>query len=163
MRKAIHKNNMGALLALLLFAVFAVCILALLLMSADSYQRLTQRDQASYSQRTAAQYLATRVRQADTAGGISVQSFEGQDTLVLTEEINGVPYETRVYCFDGYIRELFTEAGLSWEPDMGEPILPAEELCIYDEGTYLEMELTLDDGAQEALILHLRSRGEGAA
>ena len=163
MRKPTQKNNMGALLALLLFAIFAVCVLSLLLISAGSYQHLTERDQASYGQRTTAQYLTTRVRQTDAAGAVSARVFDGMDTLVLTEKIDGTQYETRIYCFDGYIRELFTEAGHTCTPDMGEPILPADELRIYDEDTYLQMELTLPGNIQETLILYLRSRGGGAA
>lgn len=56
---------MGGLLALLLLLVFAVCVLSVLLTGAGTYQTLTRRDQDSYDRRTAAQYLATRVRQAD--------------------------------------------------------------------------------------------------
>ena len=90
---------MEGLLVLLLFGVFAACVLSVLLMGAGRYRVLTERDDASYSWRTAAQYLTTRVRQADTADGVRVGAFdggEGEDTLFLTEQIDGVAYTTRV-------------------------------------------------------------------
>ena len=119
---------MGGLLSLLLLLVFAVCVLSVLLTGADTYQTLTRRDQDSYDRRTAAQYLATRVRQADRADGIAVADFQGCDALELTETIDGTPYITRVYCYDGYLRELFSAAEAQMTPADGEKVLEAQAL-----------------------------------
>ena len=64
MREQNTKLHMSALLPLVVFALFAVCVLSVLLTGANVYQRLTQRDRDSYQRRTGAQYLATRGRQA---------------------------------------------------------------------------------------------------
>ena len=77
MKTGQNKRNIDNLLVLLLFGVFAVCILSVLLTGADVYQRLASRDQRSYGQRTAAQFLTTRVRQADRLGDVRIESFEG--------------------------------------------------------------------------------------
>ena len=61
-----HDYHLEGLMALLLFGVFAVCLLMVLLTGADSYQGLTRRDRISDNRRVCAQYLATRVRQADS-------------------------------------------------------------------------------------------------
>ena len=95
------------LLALLLFGVFAVCVLAVLLTGARAYRGLTQRDQAAYSRRVCVQYIATRVRQADRAEGVSVEPFGEGDALVLSED----GYVTRVYHYDGYLMELYAKIG----------------------------------------------------
>ena len=50
------------LAALLLFGLFAFCVLAVLLTGAGAYRRLTARDQAAYEWRSCTQYIATRVR-----------------------------------------------------------------------------------------------------
>ena len=55
------RHRMDGLLALLLFALFAACVLAVLLTGARAYRRLTLRDQASYNTRTCVQYVATPV------------------------------------------------------------------------------------------------------
>ena len=83
---------MGGLLALLLLGVFAVCVLSVLLTGAEGYRRLTERDREAYSWRTAAQYLTTKIRQADQWNGVSVENFGGRDALALTEEIGGEDY-----------------------------------------------------------------------
>ena len=52
MREQNTKLHMSALLPLVVFALFAVCVLSVLLMGANVYQRLTQRDRDSYQRRT---------------------------------------------------------------------------------------------------------------
>ena len=64
MKKRLVKHHLDGLIALLLFGVFAVCVLVVLLTGADAYRRLTQRDEAAYDRRVCAQYMATRLRQA---------------------------------------------------------------------------------------------------
>jgi type II secretory pathway component PulJ len=152
---------MGGLLALLLFAVFAVCVLSVLLTGADAYRRLTERDQASFQARTAAQYIATRVRQADKQGGLSVRTFGDGDALVLTEELEGETYLTWVYCYDGSLRELFTAADNDLPPESGEKILSADDLRLELDGARLTAQV-LEDGDWQTVTLYLRS-GEGGA
>lgn len=151
------KSNMGFLLVLLVFALFMVSALLVLLTGADVVQGITERDQASYEQRTAVQYLATRVRQADEVGAISVCATEIGDRLVLSETIDGLPYETMIYCYDGYLRELFCVSGNAFDAAFGEKILPAECFRVTDQGQYLEMEISFADGATRSMILQLRS------
>ena len=117
---------MGSLLALLLLLVFAVCVLSVLLTGADTYQALTKRDQDSYDRRTAAQYLATRVRQADQTGGVTAADFQGCDALELTDIIDGELYVTRIYCYDGYLRELFIKEGVAASAGDGREILATD-------------------------------------
>lgn len=160
MKEQTKKSHISGIMVLLLFAVFMVSVLLVLLTGADVYQRMAQRGQESYNQRTAAQYIATRVRQADQAGMVTVRDFAGQDTLILTQEYDGYPYEILVYCYDGYLRELFAAVGSEQDPEYGEPILKAETLEIVKENACLQIELQLPEGKEEVLILHLRS-GEG--
>lgn len=156
------KRKTDALLVLVLFGVFAVCILSVLLSGADAYQRLSQRDRHSYDRRTASQYLTTRVRQADRLGDISVRTFEGCPALVLTEDIDGEAYETRIYCYGGYIRELFAAEDGEFLPEDGEKVLPAESLLIEEETPGLRLRVLTEDEQWQDVRLYLRSR-EGAA
>ena len=70
MRKG--RQHISALAALVLFGLFAGCVLAVLLTGAGAYRRLTGRDRASCESRTRMQYVAARVRQAD---GGTVEEF----------------------------------------------------------------------------------------
>lgn len=160
MRTNARKRNINALAVLLLFGLFAVCILSVLLTGADAYRRLAQRDQLSYDRRTAGQYLSTRVRQADRLGQVSVTDFGGTDALVFTEEIAGEDYETLVYCYDGYLRELFALAEGDFLPEDGEKVLQAQSLSLSLDGHLLTAELVGPAGETQDLTLLLRSGEE---
>ena len=101
MKKKRRNRKVDSVLVLLLFGVFAICILFVLLTGADTYRRLSERGGESYDARTAAQYITTRVRQADRENGVMVRTFEGCSALVLPQTIDGTVYETRIYYYDG--------------------------------------------------------------
>lgn len=140
------------LLALTVFAVFAVCILTVLLYGARGYRRMVQRGDESFRLRTCTQYVRTRVRQAQQ---LQTEDFEGCDALTIREEIDGSVYLTRIYCYEGYLRELFCAEGAGLSPRDGEKLLPAESL-----------QLSLEDGLLTALVdgypVLLQLQGKGA-
>ena len=167
MKNLRQKYHMDSLAALLLFGVFAVCVLSVLLLGADAYRRLTERDQAAYDRRTAVQYLATKVRQADACRGITVGNFTDspwqatQDTLFLSEEIDGETYLTRIYYYDGYIRELFGEAGEVFAKEDGEKVLAARNLTFSNgPGSQILAVVTDSSGESTRLFWNLRSEEE---
>lgn len=155
-----HGYHLEGLMALLLFGVFAVCLLIVLLTGADSYQGLTQRDRASDNRRVCAQYLTTRVRQADAAGAVAAGQFGGGDALLLTQDIDGEAYVTRIYVSGGYLMELFSAADSELAPEDGEKLMAAQALSASLSDGLLELSVTPEDGRPVELTLSLRS-GEG--
>ena len=158
MRKRSYTHHIDGLIALLLFGIFAVCVLAVLLTGADAYRRLTERDQASYDRRVCAQYVATRVRQADTQGGVILGDFEGTPALVLADG----DFSTWVYFYDGYIRELYAFELDGLGPEAGDPVMEASGLEFSLEDGLLTAVVTDTGGERSTIVLSLRS-GEGAA
>ena len=156
-RTRIHYHLDG-LIALLLFGVFAVCVLSVLLTGASAYQRLTQRDMAAYDSRVCLQYIAARVRQADRDNGVSVEPFGGRDALILTEEGG---YATYVYWHEGYLMELYTSVDGDLAPEDGEKLMASGGLELSLEDGLLTVDITQGTGEQDTLCLSLRS-GEGA-
>lgn len=120
-----NASKITDLLALTVFAAFAVCLLIVLLFGAQLYQNLVQRGEESFRQRTATQYLRTRVQQAEH---ISLSDFQGCEALAIREEIDGISYVTRVYFYEGFLRELFSAESAALAPGDGEKIMPAESL-----------------------------------
>ncbi len=161
MKKREIQHHTDALAALLLFGVFAACILAVLLTGAGAYRRLTGRDQAAYARRTALQYVATRVRQSDVLDQVEVEDFRGVTALVLREEGG---YVTRVYCHDGFIKELYADEEEAFlVPGDGERILEARGLEFSLEDGLLTVTATDGSGVVSTLLLSLRSGEEGTA
>ena len=163
MKRAESKFRKGKVLALVLFAVFAVCVLFVLLTGAGVYERLTKRGQSAFENRTVPQYIATKVRQADCAEAVFVVRTDGTDQLCLRERIGGTCYVTRIYCYEGYVRELFAAESVAFEPMAGEKIAPAEQVCFSLEGECLYVTVMQADGISAEQLLTLRSNGREAA
>ena len=159
MMNAMKNNQLGNVLVLLVFTVFAASVLLVLLTGADTVQKLNERDQSSYDRRTVVQYLTTRVRQGDQRDMIEVREIGDTSVLAIKQQIEGEDYETLVYCCDGYLCELFVEADLEMELDFGEWILPVQDIRFRDEGTQIRASMTMNDGAKRELVLALRSEG----
>lgn len=134
-------------LALLCLTAFALCVLLVLLTSASLYQRLVDRGEETYTCRTALQYLTTRVRQAET---VTLGDLDGCEALILEETIDAETYTTWVYCYEGWLRELYAVPGAALPPQAGEAIVAAEEFALHREGNLLTVTF---DGTQ--LLLHL--------
>jgi len=156
-----NSSKITNFILLTVFCVFALCILLVLLTGADVYRRMTDRQEEHFDRRTAVQYIATRVRQGDAANLIKVEDFGGYSALVIGEEIDGQQYCTRVYCCDGYIRELFTAANGNFSPEDGERILKAEQVNFDLNDSVLTVDIVLADGTYQRRSLYLRSETEG--
>ena len=163
MKEQMKKNKLTSLAPLLIFAIFTFCILMVLLTGANVYQKFSRRDQDNFQRRTTAQYLTTRIRQNDVSGMIFVGSFDGTtpqtsgNTLFLCEELNGRLFYTRIYCHDGYLRELFAESGISFSPTAGQEILEVKDLFFTIQADLIYVDIDYVDTTTETLILHVRS------
>ena len=168
MKESVNKNNITVLLPLLLFVIFTTCILFVLLAGAHVYGKFTKRDQDNFEHRTAVQYITTRLRQSDLSNAVFVGNFEdgepgtSGDTLYLREELNGRTFYTRIYCYDGCLRELFSETGLSFLPGAGQEILEISDIYFTIEDAILQIDLTYNNHSTETLKLYLRSGKEAA-
>lgn len=158
MKKQTKQKYLDQLLTLLLFTVFLTSVLLVLLTGADVVNKLSARDQKNYNQRTTIQYLATRIRQADQSGMISVSTMGDSDAFVIKEVIDDTPYETWIYCYDGYLCELFSESGMELEAEYGEYILPLSSLQINETDSCFQLDLQLEDEWEDRLIITLRSK-----
>ncbi len=160
MKNEQKQLKIGSLMALMIFGAFAVCLFLVLLMGTDSYKRMMERDRYTYEKRTAVQYLTTRVRQSDIADSIAVMDFDGADALVLSETFEDETYETKLYCYDGWLMELYAEQGSDLLPMDGERILELKELKLSLEDSLLQAKLILPDGAERSLCIKLRGGRE---
>lgn len=142
-----NSSQMTQVLALLTLTVFALCLLLVLLSGASCYRNLVDRGEESYGRRTAVQYLTTRVRQAQR---VEIGDFEGCEALILEETVEDECYTTRVYCYEGWLRELYTVPGAKLPPNAGTAVLEAENLELSREGSLLRIGLN-----GEELLLQL--------
>ena len=161
MKQKNNQRSVCALAALLLLGVFGVSILSVLLAGTGTYQRLTRRDQYAHDSRTCAQYLATKVAQAYAPHAVCVESFDGSDALVIRREVDGQDYLERVYCYDGWLMELFAPADRDMAARDGEKIMQADRMTLRHAQSRLWVDV-VQNGRTTQLVLALPGE-EGAA
>ena len=130
------------MVALLTFVLCAISILFVLLNGAGVYRRLTQRDQYSYDSRTCVQYVATKMRQAPSPAAISTDTFGTVDSLRISQDIEGLEFVTRIYCYENWLMEIFTLADGDFFPEDGEKILPLIILSVSQDVSVFSFILT---------------------
>lgn len=156
MRNFLKNGSLSGLVALLTFVLFAISILFVLLNGAGVYRRLTQRDQYSYDSRTCAQYVATKMRQAPSSAAISTDTFGTVDSLRISQDIEGLEFVTRIYCYENWLMEIFTLADGDFFPEDGEKILPLSSLSVSQDGSVFSFILTDTEGNTQHLTISAR-------
>jgi len=137
-----------------LLGLFALCILAVLLMGAGVYGDVVLQDRHAYAQRTCAGYLSARLRQAPSADAVAISDFGG-GALVITEAIDGICYSTRIYCHNGWLMELFAAEERDFAPEDGEKLLEARALELKKQDDRLQIILIAADGSRQQLVFAL--------
>ena len=121
-----RKTN--TIFVMLVFLIFTISVLLVLMFSASVYRNVSDSVRENYSERTALSYIWTKVRSFDEAGSISVGDFDGQSALFINEEIGGGMFQTVIYYYDGWLRELFRSAEIEFRAADGVPLLEVEHL-----------------------------------
>ncbi len=162
MYKERDKHGVSSVAVLLLMSIFAVCVLMVLLTGASSYKRLASRDSKVYEWRTGIQYITAKIRQTDESGAVWIDDFDENvqvDTLFLSEIIGKQTYITRIYCYNGYLYELYTSEDASMNLQDGTQIMPLKEMKLGQKDNRLAVSLTDENNTKVQQILTLRSKG----
>lgn len=155
-----ESHSIDTLFALLLFSTMALCALCIIVMGGRVYRNIVDDMDENFVTRTAMFYISNKVKQYDQQGFISVEEREGQNMLVLKEEIDGAIYETLIYEENGLVREMFIEKGTEVPFESGTVILETEKLHFeMVQENLLKMELDTKERETKALFLNLRSEG----
>ena len=155
------SHKVDTVFPLILFGVFAVSVLLVLLAGAGAYQDIAARMERQYEERTCLSYLDAKVRHYDAAGQVAVEMLDECQALALYEEIEGVRYKTLIYCYDGYVRELFFEDGLAFQAEDGQRVLLAQDLSFrWAQTNLLQIVCTTAGGEAAELMVYLHSGEE---
>ncbi len=154
------SGKLAGLVPLLLFAVLAVSVLTVLMTGARLYGNLTDRDEQAYVTRTTGQYIRTKLRQAP--GDVTVTHFASLPAIAIRETIEGFSFVTWIYCYDGYLRELFAMDGEGLSPDAGEKILEMTDMDVIMADGLVKITLKHEDGREQTCIWSPDGKGESS-
>ena len=148
--------------------VFVICLMLLFLISAltvisigaNIYRKNVATTSENYAQRVSIAYITEKVRQSDVDGNVYVQKLFDQNVLVFEQTVNGSVYNTYIYSYDGYLRELFARADLdNFYPQTGQKILKLDSFDIEKANEdLLKATVTEEDGSKETVFIAVHSK-----
>jgi len=154
MNKNHNKHNrVETVFVLMIFCVFAASVFFVIIFSGSIYRNIVDISKHGQNERIALSYIRTKVKNADSAGGITLSNFNGLSALSLEEVFEERTFVTYIYLYEGWIYELFHEKGLDFLPTQGVPIIKAESL--YFES--VDKDLIRASTNFGSLLIYLRS------
>lgn len=153
-----NRHSIDVVFVLVLFAVFAVSVLMVLMLGVSSYNDITGRMEDNYENRTAAAYIAEKMRQGGGEDCVTIGQYSGQSALIFEYHIDGEDYATYIYYYDGSLREIFTYKDNFLEPQAGEVIVDAKgfELKQISEDL-IKVTIEMDDESRPYVLLNTRA------
>jgi len=143
---------------LAMICIFAATSLLVVLFGAKVYKNVVAEMDNNYYSRTPLAYVTNKIRAADAGGNIFLERIEGVDTLVISENRGGTEKYTRIYFYQGWLREAPMDAGDLFEPQWGERIVPAQAFAMEDQGDgFLIFTLETPGGSVVRVTVSLRS------
>lgn len=158
MKRRMTENSISAIMALCILAVFAVTILGVLLGGAKVYKSITRQGQTDFDSRTCQQLLLTKLRQASSPNAVQIRQFGSGDAIYIYENYESRSFVTRIYCYNGWLMELFSVDSDEFSPEDGEKLLPLDALTVTQQDNLLV--LTLSSQSQTYRLYHT-VRGDG--
>ncbi len=157
--KGIHMRGhmISGAFVFLLLGIFVVFSTWMVLLSAQFYRVTVEQTSTHNTQRVLGSYLMNVVRGNDAADAVRVEQTGETEVLCFEYDLDGLLCSTRIYCWDGYIRELFSEATQKFEPSYGEKICAAQGFVpSVNEDGLLEMRIVDTAGGEQVLHAALR-------
>lgn len=153
-KKTEHRHMIDILFVLSLFCVFAASSVLLILFGANIYKKTIHQMDSNYTSRTSIAYITEKIRQSDTSDSICISSQDNTQILMLTNTINGIPYATSLYEYNGYLYELFARTDIELPLDAGQPVMELHELS-FSQLTSNILEVSFTDTNQETFSVYV--------
>lgn len=159
MRKQTEKGwIVNFICSILLLGIFAVGALLLLNVGVRVYKNIALNNAENYKLRTSLSYVATKLRQTDAQGCVSLEERQELPVLVLREMDGDLEMETLIYFYQGSLREVYQMAGANFRPDSGGVIVEAAEFSMtLGENGMVHMTAKNKNADQQSLQVFLQS------
>ena len=123
------KNNhaISGVFVFLLLGIFAIFSTIMVVMGAKAYRGMVEKADVHNSIRVASSYIRTMLRSNDETGVLRVEDVNGIQTITMENDYGDI-YVTRIYLYDGKLREWFALAEIPFEPANGETVCSLDKM-----------------------------------
>lgn len=152
-----RKYSFHFVFILMLYLLIVLFSLMIILLGKNIYSSINHDRQVNYERRVSLSYVANKIRQNDKEGSIRIESLNGENAIVITEDYDGDMYETWIYFYDNTIYEMFTDAGIRFNLEDGMKVLETDGFKIEEIKNDLYRLTAIDQNEKTELILNLHS------
>lgn len=153
-----QRHGVNGLLTLLIYGIFALFSLLLVVAGAKVYRNIVSSGNENMGMRASFSYVANKVRMSTRAvGTVQLKEEDGIEMLVLESGTEG--YETRIYYYEGALREVYQAIEQPFSPELGEELMELPEFHIEqtEEGN-LVLHTKDGDGIPRSLHLYIEGK-----
>ncbi len=151
-RKNPPSHAISGVFVFLVLGIFAVFSTVMVLLGARAYKSTADRAAEHNAYRIGMAYVRSMVRGDDENQSVQVETVDGIQTIALRNIYDGDAYVTRIYVYDGKLREWFTEETEEFVPENGETVCDMEEMNAEVDGQLLKVGLKARDAWTEVDI-----------
>lgn len=155
-----QRHVIDFLFPIALLFVFAASSLSVVLFAADAYQKTAASSEHNHELRTALDYVTEKIRQGDTAGAVSVGTFDGHKSLIIRQSYGEQEYVTYIYEHDGYLKELFIRNDAQANASAGAEIAQIHSFDVSCEDRMYRLSCEMSDGKTSSALVTVRSSSE---
>ena len=152
------SHSIPSVFLFLLIGLFALSSLTLTLIGTRVYRSVTQAAAGNSDSQMVLSYLCNKVRAYDAEDGVVLTTRGGLPVLCLYEDVDGEPYETSIYIYQGTMREYFIPEGDPFAPENGEILTEVSALRFrFISQNLLEATVAMPSGDTRTLRVALRA------
>jgi len=158
------RHSIPTAFIFLLIGLFALMSLMLTLLGTRVYRHIADTSAQNGDSQIVLNYIVNKVRTCDAQDAVRVETHNGFATLCLYEALDGDPYVTYIYAYNGYLWEQFSQVPQPFEPEKGERLTPVLSLAFALTPSGL-LQTTIETNAGEAktVLTALRAVSSGEA
>ena len=121
------SHAISGVFVFMLLGIFAVFSTVMVLLSAKAYRGVVDKAAMHNSVRVASSYIRTMLRSDDETGVLKIEDAEGVHTITMENDY-GDNYVTRIYVYDGKLREWFAMKEIPFLPENGETVCDLDSM-----------------------------------
>ena len=135
----------------MLLGIFAILSTFMVLMGAKAYNGTVQKSATNNSIRVASSYIRTMLRSDDEIGVLRLEDVEGVQTITMENDW-GDGYVTRIYVYEGMLREWFAMKDIPFQPKNGEGVCELDSMDAVIEDDILKVTVSKNDKNMEIVF-----------
>ena len=121
------SHAISGVFVFMLLGIFAIFSTIMVLLSAKAYRGVVDKAAMHNSMRVASSYIRTMLRSDDESGVLRIEDAEGVQTITMENDYGDI-YVTRIYVYDGKLREWFAMKEIPFLPGNGETVCDLDSM-----------------------------------